>query len=246
MQFEPPLIRARLIRRYKRFLADVILEDGREVTAHVANPGAMTGVKDEGLVIWLQPSNNPKRKLKYSWILADQEDQGLSGVDTSLTNKIVGEALRAGAIPELSAYSDIIPEQKYGENSRIDFLLRHWDLEDAYVEVKNVHLSRQPGLAEFPDSVTTRGAKHLRELADVARSGKRAVMLYVIQRVDSQRFRLAGDIDPAYSEAFKVATQAGVEVLVYDCAITTSEITLGRPIPFEPSANYPTTDQARL
>jgi len=191
MQFEPPLIPARLIRRYKRFLADVILSDGNEVTAHVANPGAMTGVKNEGLEIWLQPATNPKRKLKYSWILADQGTQGLSGVDTSLPNKIVGEALRAGHITELSDYKDVIPEQKYGENSRIDFLLRQTGLSDAYVEVKNVHLSRKSGLAEFPDSVTTRGAKHLRELAEVARSGNRAIMMFLIQRSDAKSFSLA-------------------------------------------------------
>jgi len=157
MQFEPPLIPARLIRRYKRFLADVILSDGNEVTAHVANPGAMTGVKNEGLEIWLQPATNPKRKLKYSWILADQGTQGLSGVDTSLPNKIVGEALRAGHITELSDYKDVIPEQKYGENSRIDFLLRQTGLSDAYVEVKNVHLSRKSGLAEFTTKQITLG-----------------------------------------------------------------------------------------
>jgi len=154
MQFEPPLIPARLIRRYKRFLADVLLEDGQEVVAHVANPGAMTGLKDEGQKIWLQPATNPARKLKYSWILAEHNEGSFTGVDTSLPNKIVADALKAGLIPELSAYTTIKPEQKYGENSRIDFLLTQETFPDAYIEVKSVTLSRTSGLAEFPDSVT--------------------------------------------------------------------------------------------
>lgn len=234
MQFEPPLVPATLLKRYKRFLADVRLADGREVTAHVANPGAMTGVKDEGLSIWLQPATNPARKLKYSWILVDEGPEKLSGVDTSLPNKLVGEALRAGQIPELRNYATITPEQKYGENSRIDFLLTHDGLPDAYVEVKNVHLCRTQGLAEFPDSVTARGAKHLNELSKIAQSGKRAVMFYLVQRTDCQSFALAQDIDPTYKAAFDTALSNGVEALVYDCKISTQEISVGRAIRLSP------------
>lgn len=232
MLFEPPLERATLIRRYKRFLSDVILADGREVTAHVANPGAMTGLKDEGLPIWVQPAANPKRKLKFSWILAEHNDGHLSGVDTSLPNKLVGEALAKGHIPELSDYETITPEQKYGEASRIDFLLTGDNKADLYLEIKNVHLSRQVGLAEFPDSVTARGAKHLGELARMAQSGARAVMLYVIQRTDCENFTLASDIDPTYAAEFEAARAAGLEVFVYDCEISPTSIGLGKTIPY--------------
>jgi len=232
MQFEPPLRPATLIRRYKRFLADVILEDGSEVTAHVANPGAMTGLKDEGRRIWVQPATNPARKLKYSWIMVDLGNETMTGVDTSLPNKIVGEALRSGEVNALAAYSEIIAEQKYGENSRIDFLLRENGLPDAYVEVKSVTFSRTQKLAEFPDSATERGTKHLRELAQVAKTGQRAVMFYLIQRNDCSSFEIAADIDAAYSDAFKDARKAGVEVLVYDCELKPSHINLGQPIAY--------------
>lgn len=232
MQFEPPLIPARLIRRYKRFLADALLEDGTEVTAHVANPGAMAGLKEEGLSIWVQPAANPKRKLQYSWILADHQNGHMSGVDTSMPNRLVAEALNEGRIEPLIQYQTIRPEQKYGENSRIDFLLSQDGRPDLYLEIKNVHFSRQAGLAEFPDSVTARGAKHLVELSNMVATGHRAVMLYVVQRTDCTRFDLAGDVDPKYAQAFDAATAAGVEVLVYDCDITPQSIRLGKRIPY--------------
>lgn len=233
MLFEPPLIRATLIRRYKRFLADVVMPDGSEITVHCANPGAMTGLKDEGLSIWVQDSMNPKRKLRYSWKLAELDDGAFAGIDTAVPNRIVGDALRAGDIPELSAYTTIRPEQRYSENSRIDFLMTQRALPDLYLEVKNVHLLRQtPGLAEFPDSVTARGAKHLRDLAKMVRQGHRAVMFYLVQRTDCTSFALASDIDPAYAAAFGDAIAAGVEVLVYDTMISPAEIRLRRRIPF--------------
>ena len=163
MDFNTPLMRATLLKRYKRFLADVKLEDGREVTAHVANPGSMLGMKNEGMTVWLEPNDDPKRKLKYSWKLAEVGG-AMIVVDTAMANKVIDEALRAGLVGPLAAYSDIRTEVKYGEGSRIDFLLKGDGLPDCYVEVKSVTLSRETGLAEFPDSVTKRGAKHLREL----------------------------------------------------------------------------------
>jgi len=230
MDFDTPLIPATLIRRYKRFLADVTLNDGREVTAHVANPGSMLGMKDEGMRIWLEQNDDPKRKLKYSWKLAELETGALVGVDTGMPNKIVGEALRAGLISEL-VYENVKPEVKYGENSRIDFLLSEVGRADCYVEVKSVTLSRQAGLAEFPDSVTARGAKHMGELAHVAQNGGCAVLLYLLQRDDCDRFDIAGDIDPTYHAAFVAAQNAGVKVLCYGTSLSKTGIEIRDKIP---------------
>jgi sugar fermentation stimulation protein A len=231
MDFETPLIPGTLIRRYKRFLADVELDDGREVTAHCANPGSMMGLNTPGLRVWLEPNDNPKRKLKFAWKLTELQDGAMTGIDTGVPNKVVGEALRAGQIVPLNAYKTVRPEQKYGQNSRIDFLLTKDGLPDAYVEVKNVHLMREQGLAEFPDSVTTRGAKHLDDLAAEAALGNRAVMLYLIQRDDCDRLDFARDIDPAYAAAFDRARSGGVEVLAYRCNLSIERITLEHPIP---------------
>ena len=227
MQFAAPLIPARLIRRYKRFLADIRLEDGQEVTAHCANPGSMMGLRDEGLKIWVEPNDDPRKKLKYGWRLVDHENGHFTGVDTSLPNRALRAALQAREVVDLSAYETVRPEQKYGENSRIDFLLQQPGLPDAYVEVKSVTLSRQPGLAEFPDSVTARGAKHLGELAAMAQAGHRAVLFYLVQRTDCTRVGVAADIDPAYAAAFDEARAAGVEVLAYGTVISPRGVALG-------------------
>ncbi|MEM8978955.1 MAG: DNA/RNA nuclease SfsA [Pseudomonadota bacterium] len=235
MRFQTPLVPGSLIKRYKRFLADVRLEDGRIITAHCANPGSMMGLKDEGLEVWLEPNDDPKRKLRYGWRLANLGDGHWAGIDTSVPNRVVKEALLARAIPELAMYDDIKPEQKYGTNSRIDFLARGPGLPDAYVEVKNVHLLREADLAEFPDSVTSRGAKHLGELSEMVAQGHRAVMLYFVQRTDCARFKLAADLDPAYAKAFEAARAAGVEMLCYDTSISTEEITLRRALPIDPT-----------
>ncbi|MFU1477219.1 DNA/RNA nuclease SfsA [Roseovarius sp. C7] len=227
MRFQTPLVPARLIRRYKRFLADIRLEaDGREVTAHCANPGSMMGLAEPGMRIWVEPNDDPKKKLRFGWRLVDHENGHFTGVDTSLPNRALRGALEAGEIAELGGYDRVRPEQKYGENSRIDFLLSGAGRRDAYVEVKSVTLSRRPGLAEFPDSVTARGTKHLAELARMAEAGHRAVMLYLVQRTDCREMDLARDIDPAYAAGFAVARAAGVEVIALDCAISPEAVTL--------------------
>ena len=232
MKFARPLIPATLIKRYKRFLADVELADGRAVTAHCANPGAMTGLNMPGMRVWLEPNDDPKRKLKFSWKLAEIED-GLVGIDTSLPNKVVGEALFARAVPELAHYSGVRAEVKYGVNSRIDFLLTEPGYPDAYVEVKNAHLRRAGTWAEFPDSVTKRGAKHLGEMADMVRAGHRAVTLFLVQRDDCDGFRLAADIDPTYAAATIDAREVGVETLAYRADITMTGVTLGTRLPLD-------------
>ena len=182
MLFSPPLLPGCLIKRYKRFLADIALASGEIVTAHCANPGALLGVTTPGLRVWVSHNPDPKRKLAYTWQIVETDDTYV-GVNTSLPNALAEEAILGGKIPELLGYKNLKREVKYGQNSRIDWLLTDPDKPDCYVEVKNVHLKRGAGAA-FPDSVTTRGAKHLRELETIAATGARAVMLYIIQRND--------------------------------------------------------------
>jgi len=233
MEFARALIPGRLIRRYKRFLADIELANGETVTAHCANPGAMLGLNMPGLRVWVEPNDDPKKKLKYGWRLVETEGQHWAGIDTAVPNRVVGEALQAGKVPELSDYGQVRPEVKYGRNSRIDFLLTGAGRPDAYVEVKNVHLMRHPGLAEFPDSVTERGTKHLDELAAMVAQGHRAVMLYCIQRTDCAGLALAADLDPGYAEAFARARAGGVEALAWVCSISPEGIALDRPVPID-------------
>lgn len=231
MKLPSPLVPGRLIQRYKRFLADIELENGKIVTAHCANPGSMLGLKEPGTKVWLSKSDNPKRKLGYSWELL-QLGEAWIGINTSHPNRIVEEAILAGEISELAGYETLKREVKYGQNSRIDLLLTDEKRPDCYVEVKNVHLLRAPGLVEFPDSVTKRGAKHLVELGDMVEAGHRAVMLYLVQRTDGERFSFASDIDPAYATAFKEAKMRGVEAYIYACHISEEEITLTHSLPF--------------
>ncbi len=233
MRFQTQLVPARLIRRYKRFLADCTLEDGTEVTAHCANPGSMMGLAEPGMKIWLEPNDDPKKKLNYGWRLVDHENGHFTGVDTSVPNRALRTALETQQIAPLAAYATCRPEVKYGTNSRIDFLLTEPGLPDAYVEVKSVTLNRQPGLAEFPDSVTARGAKHLAELTRMVQDGHRAIMLYLVQRTDCTRFALADDIDPAYAAAYATARRAGVETLCIGTHITPQTITISHPLTVE-------------
>lgn len=227
MRFQTDLVPARLTRRYKRFLADCVLEDtGAEITAHCANPGSMMGLADPGTRVWLEPNDDPKKKLKFGWRLVDHENGHFTGVDTSLPNKALKAALEARAVPALADYGSVRPEVKYGTGSRIDFLLQEPGLPDAYVEVKSVTLSRQDGLAEFPDSVTARGAKHLRELAGMVAQGHRAIMLYLVQRTDCTGFTLASDIDPQYDATYRAARDQGVETLCYGTNISPNGVDL--------------------
>lgn len=232
MDFPSPLVRGTLLKRYKRFLADVTLESGETLTAHCANPGAMTGLNMPGLPVWLSRSNDPKRKLAYSLELVELPT-GIVGINTAHPNRIVAEALAARAIPQLAGYDCVRPEVRYAEKSRVDFLLTGPRLPDCYLEVKNVHLVRAAGLAEFPDSVTLRGTRHLADLSAMVAAGHRAVMLYLVQRGDCTRFSLAADIDSAYARAFAGARAAGVEALCYATVITPDAIVLGQPLPIE-------------
>ncbi len=231
MRFQTPLVPARLIRRYKRFLSEMELEDGRQVTAHCPNPGAMTGFDTPGLRCWLEPNDDPRRKLDFAWRLAELPGGHMAGIDTSVPNRVVGEALRGNRVEPLSGYDAVRAEVRYGRASRVDFLLTGAGRPDAYVEVKNVHLSRQDDWAEFPDCVTARGARHQDELAAMAAAGHRAVLLYLVQRTDCARFRLADNIDPAYAAAARRARAAGVESLCYSCTISQHGVTLNRRLP---------------
>lgn len=234
MQFSSILQPAILIKRYKRFLVDVqLLSTGEIITAHCPNSGAMLGVKEAGLKVWLSYSNAKTRKLPYTLEMVEVENGTLTGVNTANPNRIINEALTHKTISALAEYPHFKAEVSYGD-SRFDFHLWGENLPDCYLEVKNCHLKRHSGLLEFPDSVTSRGAKHLRTLAEIAASGKRAVMLYLGQRNDCQRFTIAHDIDPTYAAAFKEAQQAGVEILCYSCLLTPQEITLHTTLPLQP------------
>ena len=232
MKFKTPLIEGRLERRYKRFFADVTLSDGTLVTAHCANTGAMAGIKDPGLRVWLSPADNPKRKLRYTWEIVEARNT-LIGALPSRANDLAEEAIANGTIGELTGYDGLQREVRYGENSRIDLLLEQEGRPPCWVEVKNVHWMRQPGLAEFPDGVTKRGAKHLRELSAKARAGERAVQLFIVQRKDCDRLSPATDIDPDYARTLAEARDAGVEILAFGCTVSPEEIRVGHAMTVE-------------
>ncbi len=223
MKFTPPLIETRLVKRYKRFLADVKMPDGQIITVHCANPGSMLGLTKEGNKAWISDSQNPKRKLRYSLEILEV-DGVMVGINTSHPNKLAKEAIEAGRISALKGYETLRTEVKYGKNSRIDILLQDNDKPDTFVEVKNVHFIRTPGVNEFPDGITARGAKHLEEMAREVENGNRAVMLYIIQRGDGNVLQFAQDIDPNYYEAFKKAHAVGVEAIAIRCNVTSDSI----------------------
>jgi len=237
MHFPDPLIPGRLQRRYKRFLSDILLEDGSEVVAHCANPGSMMGLAEPASPVWLSPSRNPARKLKYSWELVEVPSEtggALVGINTGRANALVAEALEAGKVPELAGYAQRRAEVRYGTNSRVDFLLESPDnpaCPPCYVEVKSVTLRRGGTLAEFPDAVTARGTKHLAELAQVAGQGQRAVLFFLVQRGDCTAVAPAADIDPAYAAALSEALAAGVEILCYKCNLSPAAVELDERLP---------------
>ncbi|MFO7598902.1 MAG: DNA/RNA nuclease SfsA [Candidatus Desulfacyla sp.] len=226
----PPLIQGTLIRRYKRFLADVRLRNGRVVVAHCPNSGSMLACSEPGRRVYLSRHNNPKRRLRYTWELIEMPTS-LVGVNTMVPNRLVKAAILAGLIDRLSGYEKIRSEVAYGTNSRIDLLLENGPMR-CFVEVKNCTLVTD-GEASFPDAITARGLKHLKELQAQVRSGDRSVMFYLIQRMDAGLFRPADLIDPAYGRELRRAIRNGVEVMAYDVAIDLKGIELNRKIPFD-------------
>jgi sugar fermentation stimulation protein A len=237
MRFPHPLIPGRLQRRYKRFLSDILLDDGRAVTAHCANPGSMLGLATPGARVWLSPAANPARKLRWSWELVEAPSEAgstLVGINTGRANALVDEALAAGRVAELAGYAARRREVRYGKASRVDFLLEEGAGPPCYLEVKSVTLRRRGRIAEFPDAVTARGSRHLAELAAMAGQGARAVLLFLVQRGDCERVAVAADIDPAYAAALTAARAAGVEILCYKCDLTPSGIALDAGLPLAP------------
>lgn len=232
MKFHAPLIEGVLLQRYKRFLADVRLPSGEVVLAHCANSGSMLSVKEPGSRVWLSPAADPARKLSYTWELIEVNG-AMVGINTGHPNRIVAEAIAAGEINELTGYDSLKREQKYGKNSRIDILLESPGRPACYVEVKNVTMRRgftPAHKAEFPDSVTARGAKHLVEMADMVKAGARAVMFYLVQRTDCDELCIAADIDPAYDKGLRTALAAGVEAIGYACDVSPAGVTVTRPV----------------
>ncbi|MBB5073063.1 sugar fermentation stimulation protein A [Bartonella callosciuri] len=223
MLFSPKLFPAKLIRRYKRFLADVTRDDQHIFTVSVPNTGSMRGLVAPNSNIWLSYNNSSKRKYAYQLEIVEANNT-LVGINTTLPNKLALEALQNGLLPELSGYKTILKEQSYGQKSRIDFLLRDNGLPDCYLEVKNVHFIRQKGLAEFPDTETKRGTRHLEELIKIVQQGKRAAMLYVIQREDCSAFTICHDLDPIYGRKFDLALKSGVEFYAVKCHVSVEGI----------------------
>lgn len=233
MRIDPPLFPATLLKRYKRFLADVRLADGTELTVHTPNTGSMLGCADAGMRIWLRDTQNPKRKYRYSWEMSETATGVKIGVNTALSNPLLEEAIESGVVTELQGYTQILTEVPYGhENSRIDLLLKN-DTQDCYVEIKNVTATDAQGLAIFPDAVTTRGTKHLRELKAMVEAGQRAVIFFSIQRADVTAFRPASEIDPLYAATLTEVLAAGVEALAYQAVVSPAKICLQKRLPVE-------------
>ncbi len=229
--FAAPLLEGVLIKRYKRFLADVILQNGKVVTAHTPNTGSMRGCAEPGSRVWLRDSGNPKRAYPLSWELVETSSGALVGINTGLSNPLVREAIEGDAIKELRGFNDIRAEVRYGdENSRIDLLLENGPVRRCYVEVKNVTLV-ESGVAFFPDAVSKRASRHLRELIGVVAAGYRAVIFYCVQREDASQVRPADSIDPEYGQTLRLAVSSGVEALAYAASVSVRGIRLDVPLP---------------
>ncbi|GAC19105.1 DNA/RNA nuclease SfsA [Paraglaciecola arctica] len=232
MQFSSTLIQGTLIKRYKRFLADVELADGSIVIAHCPNTGAMTGCAEPGWKVWLSPSNNPKRKLLYTWEVVLTDQHHWIGINTHKANVLVKEAIQENRIAELVGYQTLKAEVKFGEeNSRIDFLLTDHKKADCYIEVKSVTLLDDKA-GYFPDAKTLRGQKHLRELSIIASQGKRAVLFFCVQHSGIQSVQVAKHIDPDYAMELKQAMLNGVQILCYGCEISSEKIYINQPLQF--------------
>ena len=230
MEFNKKLLQGTLIKRYKRFFADIKYKN-KIITAHCPNSGSMMGLLDKGNKVWFSISNNPKRKLKYTLEIIEVKNEKV-GINTLLTNKIVFEALRNKKIDTLIKFKNIKPETKFSDKTRFDFFLSN-DKEKCFLEVKNVTLLREKKIAEFPDAITSRGTKHLNELCNAIKKGYQSYILYLIQREDCDSFKIAKDIDKKYKTAFDKALKSGVKILCYDCKLSNEEIKLNNQINYE-------------
>lgn len=233
MRFPSPLVRGRLLQRYKRFLADVVLDSGERITAACPNTGAMLGLTAPGSVVWLSRSEAATRKYPHTWEMVEADlgnGRAMVGINPMHPNRLVAESIAAGSIKKLAGYELLRREVKYGAASRIDLLLEDARKGRCYVEVKNVHLMRRQGRAEFPDCVTTRGTRHLHELTEMVAQGHRAVMVYLIQRADADSFSISGDLDADYWQAFGRALDAGVEALAFRCRMSVEEIAVDKAV----------------
>lgn len=232
MLIRPALIPATLHRRYKRFLGDVTLSSGEQITVHTPNTGAMTGCAEPGTRVWLRDTQSPTRKYQYSWEVSETVQGNMVGVHTGIVNQLVSEAIDNTTINELQGYARLRQEVKYGkENSRIDLLLQDAERSDCYVEIKNVTAVDATGVAFFPDAVSKRGSKHLRELMAMVAQGKRAVIFYCVQRDDVSAVRPADEVDIEYGRTLRQALDAGVEALAYKARVTPDEIRLYQSLP---------------
>ena len=229
MNFENKLTSGVFIKRYKRFFVDVQIEN-KVITAHCPNTGSMKGLLKEGNKVWLSKSNNPDRKLKYTLQIIEDNNSKV-GVNTHLTNKIVLDALNNNLIKEFDKNITIKPEVKFGDNTRFDFLITKKNYK-AFVEVKNVTLARKPKIAEFPDSITSRGAKHIEELIKASKKGYKVYIAFIIQREDCNQFAIASDIDPEYSKLLSKAVKKKLNILCYDCKFSTKGIKLNNQISY--------------
>lgn len=230
MEFKEPLLQGTLIKRYKRFFIDIKFRN-KTITAHCPNSGSMMGLLNEGNKIYFSKANDPKRKLKYTAEIIEVKNN-LIGINTHLSNKIVLEALKLKKIKQLIKFNNIQTEIKFSDNTRFDFLISN-NKEKCFLEVKNVTLVRQPGIAEFPDSITSRGTKHLNELVNAKKKGFESYILYLIQRENCDSFKIAKDIDREYKIAFDKALEKNINVLCYDCKLTNKEIKINKQIIYD-------------